>query len=368
MSSTQVVQGDLDRGLAELEALLLTRPPNILLAEYFSALAAEDVLEAEAAAQVATTLNSVRYSVVPVDDAQVSDATAALARVAAELTAMSPEERQQIADRVRQRIQQAIAEQPQNREGEHTLDSLRAPAPLAPHNQAARNDRDDRSKVTSDDGLLEFDDQPDLFLPALPATESRRAGLPRVPMELAALAVLLTFFGGYFFRDAANKVAGASESSPPFIVPIAGRTAPGPWVDAIRSLGNAEARATHYGKARLALELALPYSEEDPTELNNLAWYYLLPDKQAGTNPQRALQLINQALGVRRAWEFLDTAAEAHFQLGDFKEAIRLETEAINAPNERRSANDSAFLERQMEKFQNAEQTHIHVPVAPVQK
>jgi tetratricopeptide (TPR) repeat protein len=187
-------------------------------------------------------------------------------------------------------------------------------------------------------------------------------------MELAALAVLLTFFGGYFFRDAANKVAGASESSPPFIVPIAGRTAPGPWVDAIRSLGNAEARATHYGKARLALELALPYSEEDPTELNNLAWYYLLPDKQAGTNPQRALQLINQALGVRRAWEFLDTAAEAHFQLGDFKEAIRLETEAINAPNERRSANDSAFLERQMEKFQNAEQTHIHVPVAPVQK
>lgn len=368
MSSTQVVQSDLDRGLAELEALVLTRPPNILLAEYFSALAAEDVLESDAAAQVATTLNSVRYSVVPVDDAQLSDATASLARVAAKLTAMSPEERQQIADRVRERIQRAVAEQARSREGERPLDSLRTPVPLAPHNHPVSKDRDDHSKVTSDDHRLEFDDERDLFLPALPATQSRRAGLPRVPMELAALAVLLTFFGGYFFRDAANKVAGASESSAQSILPIAGRTAPGAWVDAVRSLGNAEARAKHYGKARLALELALPYSEEDPVELNKLAWFYLLPDQQAGTNPQRALQLVNQAMALNRAWDALDTAAEAHFQLGDFKEAIRLETEAINAPHERRSLNESASLKRQLEKFQNAEQGHVDVPVAPVQK
>src|SRR5580692_7644518 len=104
MSTTQVAQNGLDRGLGELETLGLTRPPNVLLTEYLNVLTAEDVLDAALAAQIAAAFNRVRYSAVPADDTQVNDAAASLDRAVARLAAMNPERRTEISERVRNRI------------------------------------------------------------------------------------------------------------------------------------------------------------------------------------------------------------------------------------------------------------------------
>src|SRR5580704_9600026 len=208
MSSTQVAQSDLDRELAQLESLVLVRPPNVLLAEYFNALAAEEVLDAASAVQVSTALNGVRYSAVGVDDAQVGEAAASLSQVTARLAAMSPDDRKQISDRVRARIQRPVVEPAQTSEGGSASDA-RGAQPPARQDQAAWQNPDESATSESDDRPFEFSARPGAFVASLPPTTRRRAALPRISLEWAALAFLAIFFGGYFFRDAASKIADA---------------------------------------------------------------------------------------------------------------------------------------------------------------
>jgi tetratricopeptide (TPR) repeat protein len=362
MSSTQVAQNSLDRGLVELETLVLNRPPNVLLAEYLSALAAEEVLAADAATRVSSAFNGVKYSALAADDAQVNEAAALLTQAAARLAAMSPEERQQIAQRVGERLQRPVAQPAQKLDTERSIDAPRTPVPAARADGAAWQNHSQAAVGESDESQFEFPDEHGLFVASLPQANGRRSALPRVPLELAALAALVTFFGGYFLRDAANKVAEASASPPPF--PSAKRPLLDVFVATTSSLGNSEAQAKHYRKACLALELALAYSPEDATLLNNLAWYHLQPG-ESRTNPQRALELVNRALELSRQGIFLDTAAEAHFQLGDFREAVRLERDAIATCYEQDERVDRTFLDRQLQKFRDAEQTHTaaHAPL-----
>jgi tetratricopeptide (TPR) repeat protein len=367
MSSTQVAQSDLDRGLVQLETLVLIRPPNVLLAEYLSALAAEDVLDAATAAQVSRTLNGLRYSVVPLDDGQIGEAAASLVRATDRLAAMSPEDRKQIAERVRNRIQRPAAEPAQHCQEGCTTDAPRTPVPPARQNHATRPNHEQSAIGQGNDRPFESIDPQDELIASLPQTNRRRGALPRISLELTALAALGTFFGGYFFRDAANKVADASALPVPFPTSPKRRPVLEAWVETTRALGDAEAQAEHYPKARLALELALAYSPEDAKTLNNLAWYYLLSEK-SGTNPQRALKLVNRALELSRLGTYLDTAAEAHFQLGDFGEAVRLEREALITVKEEGERVDLRFLQRQLKKFEDAERAHSATPVSPTAK
>jgi tetratricopeptide (TPR) repeat protein len=339
MCSTHVAQNNgLERELVELETLVLIRPPNVLLTDYLRALTAEDVLDASTAAQVCNTVNGMRYSTVPVDDTQISEAAVSLARIVARLAAMSPEDREQIAVRVRERIQLPVDEP------EPALDE---PVPPVGQNLAARPNHGNVAPV--------------------PRKTFRRAGLPRVSLGISALAALATFLGGYSLHAAAGRREEAIVSPSSFKAPIAPKGAPDFWLETIRSLGNEEARAKRYGKARVALELALAYSQENAKTLNDLAWYYLQPD-ESGTNPQRALKLVNRALDLNRSGTFLDTAAEAHFQLGDFGEAVRLEREALTLLRRYTSFQGKVSggrvaalrsqLETQLQKFQDAERIH----------
>ncbi len=110
LESTHVAQSGLERGLAALAQFGLVRPANVLLTEYLAALTAEDVLEAAAAARLSTVCNRVRYSAVGDHDPELQDAVATLESVATRLTAMSADERRQIARRVRERLPLAAAD------------------------------------------------------------------------------------------------------------------------------------------------------------------------------------------------------------------------------------------------------------------
>jgi hypothetical protein len=62
-------------------------------------------------------------------------------------------------------------------------------------------------------------------------------------------------------------------------------------------------------------------------------------------------------LKLDRGPELLDTAAEAHFQLGNFSEAVRLEREALTRSADGRPVLEQT-LEKQLHKFQEGERTH----------
>jgi tetratricopeptide (TPR) repeat protein len=112
----------------------------------------------------------------------------------------------------------------------------------------------------------------------------------------------------------------------------------------------------HDQKASLAYELLLAYQPEDALTLNNLAWLYLTTQDPAVHNAQRGLELALPAIRLRRSAEFLDTAAEAHFQTGNPQEAVKLEKEALQqtqglGPFQRGLG---SVLQRQLQKFEAA--------------
>lgn len=80
---------------------------------------------------------------------------------------------------------------------------------------------------------------------------------------------------------------------------------------------------------------------------NNLAWLCA----RSGMNLQEALDLANRAITLAPDNPaYLDTAAEAHFALGNIDQAIKLETRALKSrPND-------AFMQEQLERFKAAQQ------------
>ena len=143
LESTQVVRSGLERNLAELEALGLVRPANVLLSEYLSALLAEDVLDVATAERVSAAYNRARYSAAAADYPDLREAVTSLDQVAQRLAALSPKDRQQIANRIQNRIQSQLAE----RETESLAGGWKTGAPPKRSPQSARRHRDARSGV-----------------------------------------------------------------------------------------------------------------------------------------------------------------------------------------------------------------------------
>jgi hypothetical protein len=311
-SVNTIAQNRLWQALTQLETLGLLRPANVLLAEYLSALTAEGVLDVATAEQVCAAFNSARYSSVPVDDAHLSEAIASLERVGARLAAMTPEDRQQLAERVCSLVQlPAVAQQ----------------------NQIGRRNQIDCEAGEGAGSPPEFSDQLDRLVSCSPPANRRRSPLPRVSLQLCALAVLATFFGGYFFREAINKSAGAGDDL----------------------------------NVRV-LERVVAYAPDNPTALNDLASLYL---ERGGTSrPLRALDLAERALDFSREPLILDTAAEAQFQCGHIREAIRLELESLIETCEDGEGQFSElqnYRKKQLQKFRDADQVHnaSHDPPTP---
>ncbi len=129
-----------------------------------------------------------------------------------------------------------------------------------------------------------------------PVPNRRHPPLPRGILAFFTLTALATFFGGYFLREIVSKRAGAGDD---------------------------------FSNARV-LELVVAYAPDNPMALNDLAALYLIPDERGGTSrPLRALDLAERALEFTREPLILDTAAEAQFQCGHVREAIRLEGESL---------------------------------------
>jgi tetratricopeptide (TPR) repeat protein len=328
MTTTPASQNGLDRALEGLEELGLARPANVLLAEYLAAWTAAELLDAELAAKVSHAYNRLRYSFVPEDDAELREAVVALDAVAERLRGMNPEERARVCQNVLSSLPQSgvlfvrpSAEAP--------------PATTNPVGSSAAQVARETPHEPSLDSLFEPSGARTQLVTAVPRNAPPRKR-PGVPLEVCAVVALAVFFGGWFGRDAAEAVAKTLAWDEPesrrgvWIRPEV-------WVETIRQRGDAEMKNQHWRTARLALELALACSDGDKKPqhelLNSLAWSYLFPDEDGVTNPQRSLELANRAIELDRSPAYLDTAALAHFQLGQLSEALRLQREALVRAN-----------------------------------
>jgi hypothetical protein len=363
LESTQVARSGLERALAEVEALGLARPANVLLTEYLGALWAEGLVDAAAADRIAAAYNRVRYSPLVDDDPQVRESVEELGRVAERLAAMSPQDRLQLARRVSGRIQSSPNEQLLERETERLGDAPKTA--VAPRSaRAPRQNQHPSASPLNGATLAEPADASDPFVPSSPATDRRRPLLPRLSLELVAVLVLVAFFGGYFGRDSVNRVRQIGNDSAESGGPneVSARDAwknPELWLNGIRFRADEAARSHQYTKARLALELALAYSPHCAGMFNDLAALYLNPDETGNTDPKRALQLAERALDYSRQPAILDTAAQAHFQLGNVREAIGLEAESLAKGSESGEGENDEFRQyrqRQLKKFEDANQ------------
>jgi len=331
-SSAQVPRSRFEHALAELEALGLVRPANVLLAEYLRALTAEQVLDAGTAEQVAAAYNRVRYSAACDNDPQVREAVAALNRIAERLAGMSPQDRQQLAQRVRGRIKSLAAETTLERDTEQLIDASNTP--IAPTRQT-QTVGENRAATTSVEAALRaaaLAESTDSFVESSPASARRRSSLAKVSGEVAAVVALVMFFGGYFCRESLNKMSAFGDEDPSSsdAAPVSARDAwknRDLWLAGVHFRAEQEARAQRYEKARLAYELLLTYLPDNVNALNNLASVYLTPNEAGVSDPKRALQLTQRALAMTRVPAVLDTAAEAQFRCGNIRVAIRLEGE-----------------------------------------
>ncbi|HEV3301662.1 MAG TPA: hypothetical protein VG055_18555 [Planctomycetaceae bacterium] len=390
LESTQGERSGLERGLAELAALGLVRPANVLLSEYLSALTAEDLLDVATAERVSAAYNRARYSAAADDYPDLREAVTSLNRVAQRLAALSPHDRQQIAKRIQGRIQSQPAEQLAERETESLASGWKTAPPPQRSPQSARRRRATRSSVEPALCTLESSDENGpLASPATPATRKRSLS-PRVSLASSAVAALVTFFGGYFFRDNGNKLPVVGTDGASYGSEEPGARDPWKdlelWLNGIRWRADEEARSRQDDRAkctapvglvrrcsaldRLGYELEIAYEPNNARMLNDLASMYLNPDLEDRTNPKRAWELAKRALDLTRQAAFLDTAAEAQYQCGNVREAIRLEKESLTKTVA--SAGDDQkfrrYRENQLKKFQDADQirTAAQAPLSPL--
>jgi tetratricopeptide (TPR) repeat protein len=352
LESTQVAPTGLERGLAELGAFGLVRPPQILLAEYLRTLTAENVLDLATAEQVTAAYNRVHYSAAGEDDPDVLAAVAALGLVAQRLAAMNLEERRQVAARVWGRLE---SQRPEELERDtECLSDNPTPAPAARSTPTAAMPRPARPRRAAEAAAA-------LDTPIVKTAKSdRRSSFARVSVEVAGVAALVMFFGGYFLRDTANKITEANASafastSPKDLTVRDAWKNREIWLNGLFLRAHEEAQSQQYDKARLGFELGLAYEPNNPTLLNDLASLYLTADSAGRTDPKRAVELIERAMAQTRHPTVLDTAAEAYFQSGKVAEAIRLESEALDDPiNWTAAAEFRERREKQLRKFQGS--------------
>ena len=372
MASTPVAHNGLDRALLELESLGLARPTNILLAEYLIALSAEGLVDAPTAAEISAAYNRLRYAAVPGEDDQVRAAAASLEQITARLRALSVEERAQLAQRILHRLPDRVDAAATEKSAELAGQPRSPVPPLAsqPVPVGSGPAPSTPAPMLTNDANDFADDVP--FVTASPKSGQSRWSRPWATVEGFGLCCLATFFCGYFLREASQvaiaKTSAGERRRDVWVSPEA-------WVETVRARGNDELTAQHYRTARLALELALACSDDDSSDrhadtLNALAWSYLFPDRDGVKNPPRALELVTKALALRRQAEYIDTEAEARYQLGNPSEAIRLEREALVRLQQTQRPGRQLTIELQMQlrKFQNAERALAAAKALPKAK
>ena len=102
--------------------------------------------------------------------------------------------------------------------------------------------------------------------------------------------------------------------------------------------------------AEYAIELVGMTPLEDPEQLNELAWnFYLLVDNR--NQLEIASSWAQQAVDLQPEPSIIDTYASLQFKLGNQKEAIELEKQAIALATE--LYEDTTHYEYQLKRFQN---------------
>jgi Zn-dependent protease with chaperone function len=99
-------------------------------------------------------------------------------------------------------------------------------------------------------------------------------------------------------------------------------------------------------KAKELYERVLSLDPDQAEALNGLAWLLLKTPDMSVRDPERALSLALRAVAKERLPEYLDTLAEAYYQLGDIQQALAYGKEALG-----KAKNNVSHYKRQYEKF-----------------
>jgi tetratricopeptide (TPR) repeat protein len=100
------------------------------------------------------------------------------------------------------------------------------------------------------------------------------------------------------------------------------RAKPSP-LSILRGASRAEGEK-RYDEAREIFEEGLGLYPENPTVLNNFAWFLVTVEDRKYRDPERAVRLARKAVDLTHdsAGYILDTLAEALYQAGDLEEAV----------------------------------------------
>jgi tetratricopeptide (TPR) repeat protein len=345
--------------LSELAAFGLGRPANVLFSEYVTVLVARGVIDAATAERLSAGFYAAHYGDLNTEDLSVSETIVRLEDVTNRLAAMAVDARLELSERV-QRDLQIITE--------NVARSAITKAPTVPEPAW------EASPVAAAEGpwkaeprSIEFDEHGPFLSVAVPSADSDSKPRRGWWLNLLILGAGGFFFAGYAASDPIDKFVHRNDKDAgqrdgkDAVSPRATQEKPRivdsqpPKEMLLRNWAVTEARLQQDRKASLAYELLLAYQPEDALTLNNLAWLYLTTNDAAVHNPQRGLELAMHAISLRRSAEFLDTAAEAHFQTGNPQEAVKLEKEAAQAqesgPFQRHL---DSILSRQLQKFEAA--------------
>lgn len=350
MASIVGASNALEMRLSELAAFGLGRPANVLFSEYVTVLVARGVIDAADAERLSVGFYAAHYGDLNPEDAGVPETIVRLEDVTSRLAAMPVDARLELSERV-QRDLQTISENAA-RSTMTKVPTAPEPAWQAPPLAAADGlwNAEPPSNEFADEGLI-----PSVAVHSADSNRRRRGRL-----TLLILAAFGLFFAGYAssgpigkFIQRDGKDAGslhATQEKPKVVA------SPPPKEVLLRNWAVAETQVQHDQTASLAYELLLAFQPEDALTLNNLAWLYLTTNDPEIHNSQRGLELAVHAISLRRSAEFLDTAAEAHFQTGNPQEAVKLEKEALQQTQEAGlfQRGLGALLRRQLQKYEAA--------------
>jgi len=350
MAASVGASNALEMRLSELAAFGLGRPANVLFSEYVTVLVARGVIDAATAEQLSIGFYAARYGDPNSEDVGVRETIVRLEDVTSRLAAMPVDARLELSEQV-QRDLRTISENVA-RSTTSKVPTTPEPAWEAPPRAAADGlwDAEPRSNEFADEG-------PFLSVAVHSADSNPRRGR-RVSLQTVAAVGL--FVAGYASSGQVEKFIqrNGKEVSPEQAAretPKVVESQP-PKETLLRNWAVTEARLQQDQKASLAYELLLAYQPEDALTLNNLAWLYLTTNDPAVHNSQRGLELATHAISLRRSAEFLDTAAEGHFQAGNPQEAVTLEKEALQETQENAPFQQAleSTLQRTLQKFEAA--------------
>jgi hypothetical protein len=325
----------------------------VLFSEYVKVLVARGVIDATTAEQLNIGFYAAHYGDLDAEDLRVSEAITRLEDVTARLAAMPLDARLELSLQVQCDLRTLSENAARSATAQATVAAEPAwePAPLAATDRLWDLEPPSHEFADEDERLI----LSVAVNSADSASKRRRVQL----LSLLTFAAFGLFFAGYASSGPIKKFLQRNGTD---VAPLeAAHEKPNvvereqPKEVVLRNLAVTEANLRHAQKASLAYELLLAYQPEDALTLNNLAWLYLTTQDPAVHNSQRGLELSKRAITFRRSPEFLDTAAEAHFQTGNPQEAVTLEKEALEPPalGSFRPGLD-AELRRRLQKFEAA--------------